>query len=45
MPFRIDLELLITLGIVLGALMEIARGWINRLDRIEADNDGTGRKP
>ena len=30
MPVRIDLQLLITLGIVLGAMVEIARGWINR---------------
>jgi hypothetical protein len=30
MPVRIDLQLLITLGIVLGALVEIARGWISR---------------
>jgi hypothetical protein len=33
MPVRIDLELLITLGIVLGALVEIARGWTDRPHR------------
>jgi hypothetical protein len=33
MSVRIDLELLISLGIALGALVEIARGWIDRPHR------------